>query len=80
MRVMPGNGLPATCYVYAHSDGIGQMNDSKGGQRKLLKELEAEGGERIIHLRPILTSYKPRNPPKGHRDGSRTKTKSQVPK
>ena len=67
------NGLPRTCYVYAHGDGIAKMNDSPGGQRKLLKELEAVGGERIVHLRVVKNKTKARSPGKGRRDGSRTK-------
>jgi len=66
------NGMPLTCYVYAHSDGIGRMNDTPGGQRKLLKELEASG-DRIIHLRPLKPRTDRRSPQAGRRDGSRTK-------
>jgi hypothetical protein len=68
------NGIPCECYVYQHSDGIGRLNDTPGGQHKLLDELEAEGGERIIHLRPLrqFIHHKP-GKPIGHRDGSRTK-------
>lgn len=70
------NGLPSECYLYEHSDGIAQLNDTKGGQKKLLEELEQAGGERIIHLRPAPrykggTAY--RKTPAGRRDGSRTK-------
>lgn len=68
------NGIPSECYVYAHSDGIGQMNDTPGGQRKLFNQLEKAGGERIIHLRPVrATDSGTRSPPNGQRDGSRTK-------
>jgi len=72
------NGIPKTCYVYAHSDGIGRLNDTPGGQRKLLKELEATpSGERIIHLRVIQPNTRVRSrKPAGKRDGSRTKVTS----
>ena len=69
------NGLPSECYVYAHSDGIGQLNDTPGGQRKLLEQLEEEGGERIIHLRvpPQSIGRNPKAHAAGRKDGSRTK-------
>jgi len=70
------NGLPSECYVYAHNDGIGQLNDTPGGQKKLLEELEAEGGERIIHLLvpPKSTGRNPKPHGWGKRDGKRSKT------
>lgn len=67
------NGMPSECYVYMHSDGIGRLNDTPGGQRKLLAELEDAGGERIIHLRPVKKTAARLGRPKGKRDGSRTK-------
>jgi hypothetical protein len=45
------DGLPKECYVYDHNDEIARMNDSKGGQLKLLKLLQ-EGGPRTITLTP----------------------------
>jgi hypothetical protein len=71
------NGLPSECYVYAHWDGIGRLNDTMGGLQQLLKELEAAGGERIIHLlppqrRPSIKGQG-RAVQNGRRDGSRTK-------
>ena len=68
------NGLPSVCYVYEHSDGIGKLNDTKGGQQKLLEQLQAAGGERVIHLMPPRNhhgSTKPRSP--SRKDGSRTR-------
>jgi len=72
------NGIPSECYVYEHSDGIGRLNDTPGGQRKLLAELVEAGGERIIHLRPLkkFIHHKP-GKSVGRRDGSRTKVKVQ---
>lgn len=68
------DGMPSECYVYAHSDQIGRLNDTNGGQKKLLAELEAVG-ERVIHLRPVIRKKSQRgaNRPEGRRDGSRTK-------
>lgn len=51
-KVSKETGLPSACVVYTHSDNIARVNDSKGGQRKLLKELE-ERGDRVIHLNPV---------------------------
>ena len=73
------NGMPSECYVYAHSDDIAHLNDSKAGQRKLLEQLQAQGGERIIHLRPIVQERakqdrRNRDRPRGRQDGSRTRT------
>ena len=68
------NGLPSECYIYQHSDGIAQMNDTKFGQKKLLAELET-GADRIIHLRPTQVYVPGSRPgiPLGRRYGSRTK-------
>lgn len=71
------NGLPSECYEYLHSDHIAQLNDTRGGQRKLLAQLEANG-DRIIHLRPMrkpINTGKRRGPPTA-RDGSRTRSPS----
>jgi len=67
------NGMPSVCYVYEHSDGIGRLNDTLGGQKKLLAELEAEGGERIIHLRPAKRDTHGKTKRGSARDGSRTR-------
>ena len=45
------SGLPSECYVYSHNDSIARMNDSPGGQRKLLAEL-TKNGSRSIRLIP----------------------------
>jgi len=71
------NGMPSICYVYEHSDGIGRLNDTPGGQRQLLAELVAEGGERIVHLRaPSKSSgknVKKDTRGRGAQDGSRSR-------
>jgi len=67
------DGYPSECYVYAHNDGIGRLNDTLRGQKKLLAELEAEGGERIIHLRVPKRSTHGKEKRGSKRDGSRTR-------
>jgi hypothetical protein len=66
------DGLPSECFAYRHNDSIAKLNDSKGGQRKLLAELKANG-PREIKLLPIR--YRPREEgrPRGKNDGSRAK-------
>lgn len=66
------DGLPVECYVYGHNDEIAKLNDTKGGQKKLLKELEQKG-DRIIYLTPRrgYRGVQP-NKPTGNKDGSRS--------
>lgn len=69
------DGLPSECVEYSHSDDIAKLNDTKGGQKKLLVELEAKG-DRTIHLRPTRDQtknpgYRKNTGPKGRSDGSR---------
>lgn len=65
------DGLPSECVEYAHNDDIAKLNDSKGGQKKLLAQLVATG-DRKINLRPVsdqtkLPSYrKKKKEPQGH--------------
>jgi hypothetical protein len=68
------NGMPVECYEYMHNDSIAKLNDTRGGQKKLLAQLEAKG-DRIIHLLPVkrYDHHTRRSPPKGVGDGSRTK-------
>jgi hypothetical protein len=71
------NGLPIECYVMAHDDQIAQLNDTKGGQQKLLERLEKDGPI-TISLRPVpesmpMSARKKRVPShKGNYDGSKT--------
>jgi hypothetical protein len=64
------DGLPSECYAYRHNDNIAKLNDSKGGQKKLLAELK-ESGPREVNLLPI--KYREREPgrARGKDDGSR---------
>src|SRR5262252_565765 len=64
-------GLPSECYCYLHRDGIGKLNDSPGGQRKLLKELIAQG-PRTIRLSPMRLRFGQSRKGSGRNDGSRT--------
>lgn len=70
------NGMPRECYEYRHSDKIAQLNDTMGGQKKLLAQLEANG-DRVIHLRPIKLGITHRGgetgKPVGIGNGKRTK-------
>ncbi len=63
-------GLPSECFVYRHQNNIAKLNDSKGGQKKLLAELEAEG-PRVIRLSEVKTHVRKSGRPSGKRDGSR---------
>ena len=60
------------CVVYEHGDEIAKMNDSIGGQRRLLAELEANGPRTIVlyPVRPKVQSTQPR--PHGNRTGARS--------
>ena len=64
--------LPSECYVYLHGDEIAKLNDTEGGQKKLLRDLEKHG-PRTIHLKPMRVR-KDWTPRIGHgsKDGSRT--------
>jgi hypothetical protein len=68
-RVSKKTGLPVECVVYEHRDKIAQLNDSKGGQQKLLKELEANGDRSISLLPPLQRTYPPNRPHNGNRTG-----------
>lgn len=50
------DGLPCECVVYRHEDDIAKINDSKGGQKKLLADL-AEHGDRRILLGPMQRRF-----------------------
>lgn len=64
-------GLPVECYAYSHDDQIAQLNDTKGGQQKLLGILRAKG-DRTIQLKPIkLEPYRPGRP-RGKNTGERS--------
>lgn len=69
------DGLPSECFEYEHNDNIAKLNDTKGGQLQLLRELESKG-DRKIRLRPApdqtkKPSYRKNKGPRGNRDGSR---------
>lgn len=69
-RVSKETGLPVACVAYEHSDTIAKLNDTKGGQEKLLAQLEGDG-ERVIHLRPIRArKARPGRPHSGRTNGS----------
>lgn len=71
-KVSKAHGMPTACVVYTHTDDIAKLNDTKNGQAKLLKDLEAKG-ERVVHLRPIQRRLTNHVRPKGFRtDGTRS--------
>ena len=66
------NGLPIECVRYTHGDEIAKLNDTKGGQRKLLEDLQ-KNGDRVIHLAiPTKQKWNPKYRPQGNRDGTRS--------
>lgn len=73
-KVGAESNMPTECVVYHHVDSIAKLNDTKGGQQKLLKELE-KNGDRVIRLYPI----KLRKPRPGRPSGQRTGTHSSRP-
>lgn len=65
------NGLPIECVAYRHNDSIALLNDTAGGQKKLLSELVANG-DRKIYLTPQQDSKGRKHPrPPFNSDGSR---------
>lgn len=71
-KVSKETGFPTECVAYEHDDEIAKLNDSEGGQLKLLKRLE-EKGDRVIYLRPPKKQT-PANPgrPEGKSTGQRS--------
>lgn len=65
------NGTMVECVAYQHNDDIAKINDTKGGQKKLLASLIANG-DRMIRLVPPPKQIHRAPHPKGNRDGSRT--------
>jgi len=66
------NGMPCECYVYAHKDGIGKLNDTKGGQQKLLAQLEIDDDRLIVLRVPPPSIGKDRiKRPTGRKDGKK---------
>ncbi|SRR5580765_19969 len=72
-RIDRETGLPSECVPYVHNNGVAHLNDTKGGQKKLLKILERDGPMKIklIPRKPRHGEAK-RGAPEGRRDGSRT--------
>jgi hypothetical protein len=70
-------GLPAECYVYAHNDQIAQLNDSRDGQKALLRDLKANG-DRVVRLLvpPRRSPEKRGHIPTGNKTGTRDRTVS----
>lgn len=64
-------GHPIECYAYGHADSIAKLNDTKSGQKTLLRALETSG-DRTISLWPMKTRKAPGPRPAGNKDGSRS--------
>jgi hypothetical protein len=67
------NSLPIECYCYEHNDDIAHLNDSPGGQQKLLERIRAEGPI-YITLKPYRIRSK-----KGRSGKGRPKTGTRAP-
>ena len=71
------HGLPAECYVYAHNDQIAHLNDSRGGQKALLRDLIANGDRTIrLLVPPTRAPEKRTHIPTGNKTGTRDRTVS----
>lgn len=66
-RLSKQTHLPIACVAYQHYSSIAQLNDTKGGQLKLLQQLERDG-DLVIRLLPP----RPRKPRPGRPTGNRT--------
>jgi hypothetical protein len=76
-KISKKTNMPSECYVYTHNDNIAKLNDSRGGQAKLLAMLEkseAEGNppRRIRLLKARVRGPSSESKSTGVRDGSRT--------
>ena len=72
-RVSKETGWPLECFVYSHGDDIAKLNDTLGGQKKLLAELEREGSRTITLYPTQKRAPQPGYRSEGKRDGSRSK-------
>lgn len=70
-KISKETGLPIECFAYLHNDDIAKINDTAGGQRKLLAQLESNG-DRKIHLRPIVVQIAKPGAPRGKNTGERS--------
>ncbi len=70
---MGKDGLPSECYVYEHRDSVARLNDSKGGQTKLLHALE-ENGPRVVKLYPPRPSPERPGRKRGKNTGERSRS------
>jgi hypothetical protein len=69
-KVSKETGLPSHCVAYVHHDNIAKLNDTKGGQKKLLAALQAEG-PRTIKLLPMVANPSGKVHRSSKRDGTR---------
>lgn len=65
------DGLPSECYRYLHNSKIAHLNDTVGGQKKLL-EMIREQGDITVVLSPRRRNDVNKKGGSGKRDGSRS--------
>lgn len=59
-------GFPAECVCYQHCDEIARLNDTPGGQQKLLERLREKGDRTIKLTPPRKTQNRTREPKTAH--------------
>jgi hypothetical protein len=72
------NGMPRECVVYCHRDDVAKLNDTLGGQRRLLADLE-KNGDRDICLLPITETSSGPSGKSGKRTGEGRTPSTRVP-
>lgn len=73
-KVHPETKLPTECVVYTHYDNIAPLFDTKAGMKKLLKQIEDNGGNKTINLHPPVVHRKAAGRPRGVNTGERQRT------
>lgn len=74
--------MPSRCIVYNHNSRVAHLNDSIGGQKELLRQIE-RNGPITVHLRPLKSTvgYAPktkRGAASKNRDAKRSETASKT--
>ena len=71
-KLSPRTGMPTRCIKYWHRDKVARLNDSPGGQKKLLKIIEANGPLTVTLLPAKHRPYQPRSNGEA-RNGNKTR-------
>ncbi len=74
-KVSHDSGLPSECYVYKHNDKVAHLNDSKGGQAKLLQMINAKGAI-VVALHPPTSPKRRPGRARGKNTGERSQPKT----